>query len=74
MSELQIDTIYNSDCIVGMKQIPNNSIDLILTDPPYMISKKSNFDKGGGVGTMPKVKTVEKLRPKQPSENGIKVV
>lgn len=73
MSEMKVDTIYNSDCIVGMKQIPNNSIDLILTDPPYMISKKSNFDKGG-VGTMPKVKTVEKLRPKQTSENGIKVV
>ncbi len=47
MSEFQIDTIYNKDCIKGMKSIPSNTIDLILTDPPYMISKKSNFDKGG---------------------------
>lgn len=30
-----------------MKEIPDRSIDLIVTDPPYIISKKSNFDVGG---------------------------
>ena len=30
-----------------MKNIPDGSIDLILTDPPYLFSKKSNFDTGG---------------------------
>ena len=28
-------TIYNSDCISQLKHIPDKSIDLILTDPPY---------------------------------------
>lgn len=27
--------IYNEDCISAMKTLPDNSIDLILTDPPY---------------------------------------
>ncbi len=28
-------TIHNNDCLAAMKQLPDNSIDLILTDPPY---------------------------------------
>ena len=40
--------IYNNDCFDIFKKIKNNSIDLILTDMPYMISKKSNFQDGGG--------------------------
>jgi len=36
------------DCIEGMKQIPDKSIDLVLTDPPYglfgtMIGGKKPF-------------------------------
>jgi modification methylase len=27
--------IYNIDCIEGLKQLPDNSIDLIITSPPY---------------------------------------
>lgn len=34
---LEINKIYNEDCLQGMKQIPNNSIDLVVTDPPYKI-------------------------------------
>ena len=32
---LSLNTIYNMDCIEGMKLIPDNSIDSIVTDPPY---------------------------------------
>ena len=39
--------LYNGDCLELMKGIPDGSVDLVLTDPPYLISKKSNFDKGG---------------------------
>ena len=28
-------TMYNQDCIVAMQQIDTESIDLIVTDPPY---------------------------------------
>ena len=39
--------LKNDDCFNVFKDIPSNSVDLILTDPPYLISRKSNFDKGG---------------------------
>ena len=40
--------IYNGDCLVEMKKVEDKSIDLILTDPPYIISRETNFSKGGG--------------------------
>ena len=36
-----IDKVVHGDCLEVMKNIPNESIDLILTDPPYGISFKS---------------------------------
>jgi len=35
---LKLNTIYNEDCITGMKKIEDNSIDLIVTSPPYNIN------------------------------------
>ena len=32
---LEYNKIYNMDCLEGMKLIPDNSIDLIVTSPPY---------------------------------------
>lgn len=32
---LKENTIYQMDCLEGMKSIPDNSIDLILCDLPY---------------------------------------
>lgn len=32
---IELDKIYNMDCVEGMKQIPNKYVDLILTDMPY---------------------------------------
>lgn len=43
----QICKLLNGDCLELLKKIPDGSVDLIATDPPYVISKKSNFDKGG---------------------------
>ncbi len=37
---LKINKIYCIDAIKGLKQLPNNSIDLVLTDPPYGLNKK----------------------------------
>lgn len=34
--------LYNEDCLEGMRKMPDKSIDLILTDPPY----GKNADKG----------------------------
>ncbi|MCB9044282.1 MAG: site-specific DNA-methyltransferase [Chitinophagales bacterium] len=35
LGEYQLNNIYNVDCALGMQKIPNNSIDLIVTSPPY---------------------------------------
>ena len=45
--ELEINKIYNEDCIIGMKKINNESVDIIICDPPYNIGKDfgNNSDK-----------------------------
>ena len=35
MIEQYINKIHNADCLDYMKTLPDNSIDLVLTDPPY---------------------------------------
>jgi len=35
-----INTIQNIDCLEGFKKIPDRSIDLVLTDPPYGLNKQ----------------------------------
>jgi len=35
------DRIHNTDCISGMRKIPKNKIDLIITDPPFAIGFKA---------------------------------
>lgn len=43
-----INGIYNLDCIDGMKQLSSNSIDLVITDPPFAIefkAKRSNYNR-----------------------------
>ena len=33
-----INTIVHGDCVEIMRQMPANSVDLILTDPPYLVN------------------------------------
>lgn len=44
---LEINKVWNMDCIEGMKLLPDNSVDSIVTDPPYWLSfmgKKWDYD------------------------------
>ena len=43
---LEINKIYNQDCLDGLKQIDTDIIDCIVTDPPYQLcsTKKQGFD------------------------------
>ena len=34
---LELNRIYNCDCVEGMKKMPDKSIDIVVTDPPYLI-------------------------------------
>jgi len=36
--------LHNIDCLIGLKNLPDNSVDLILTDPPYFQVKKNAWD------------------------------
>ncbi|MDR3286889.1 MAG: hypothetical protein LBT27_05560, partial [Prevotellaceae bacterium] len=42
---IEINKIYNEDCLDGMQQIDDNSIDCILTDPPYLYLKNQKLDR-----------------------------
>lgn len=56
-------TLYNGDCLNILKQIPENSVDMVFADPPYMLSNggftvhagkmvsvnKGDWDKSNGV-------------------------
>jgi site-specific DNA-methyltransferase (adenine-specific) len=42
---LKINEIYNENCLVGMRRIEDNSIDCILTDPPYLYLKNQKLDR-----------------------------
>jgi site-specific DNA-methyltransferase (adenine-specific) len=45
---IELNTIYNEDCLETMKRMPDNFVDLIVTDPPYGIA--SVWKGGGGHG------------------------
>jgi DNA modification methylase len=45
-SELPVDQITLGDCIEKLKLLPNNSVNLIVTSPPYSENRKSTY---GGV-------------------------
>jgi len=45
--EIEMNRIYNEDCVLGMKKIQSESVDIIICDPPYNIGKNfgNNSDK-----------------------------
>lgn len=44
---IETNKIYNMDCLDLMKQMPDKSVDLIITDPPY------ELETHGGIGNSP---------------------
>ena len=47
---LKTNEIYNIDCMEGLKLIHDNSIDLVIIDPPYLL----NINKVKNVSNMNK--------------------
>lgn len=44
------DAVFNCDCLDGLKSLPDNSVDLVITDPPYLFEARgAGFHKRGGV-------------------------
>lgn len=46
---MELNKIYNEDCLEGMKLIPDNSVDLIVTDPPYRTTSRGSAGNSGGM-------------------------
>ena len=36
---IEVNQIYNADCMDILKELPDKCIDLVLTDPPYGIGE-----------------------------------
>ena len=51
---IELDRIYNEDCLIGMKKIPTGSIDLVVTDPPYKVGSRGSCNGMGGYWTKKK--------------------
>ncbi len=48
MRKPEFDKIHHMDCLEGMKLLPNGSIDLVITDPPFAIdfkAKRTNYNR-----------------------------
>lgn len=46
---LELNKLYNMDCMDLMKEFPDNSIDLIVTDPPYPVTSRGTAGNSGGM-------------------------
>lgn len=44
---LKLNNVYNGDCLDLLKQLPDKSIDVIITDPPYGLKIGGNGKIGG---------------------------
>ena len=42
---LELDRIYNMDCLKGIKQLDDDSVDIVFTDPPYNVGKDYGVSK-----------------------------
>lgn len=51
MIDLSNSSIYMGNCLDILKDIPNESIDLIVTDPPYKVTSRGNSGTMGGYWT-----------------------
>ena len=48
MTKIAVDNIYNMDCLKGMKMIAGDSVDLVITDPPFAIdfkARRANYNR-----------------------------
>lgn len=45
-----LQEVWLGDCLELMKNIPDKSVDLVLTDPPYNIARENNFHTVGRAG------------------------
>jgi len=58
---METNKIYQGDCLELMKEIPDKSIDLIITDPPYKVSQ--NYGSGVDADNLRNVASILRTLP-----------
>ena len=51
LGKFEIDKIHCDDCLKSLNELPNGSVDLVLTDPPFAIgfkAKRNNYNRTAG--------------------------
>lgn len=48
LEKLELNRLYNMDCMEGMKQFPDQYFDLAIVDPPYGININNNMGRRKG--------------------------
>ena len=56
--------LQNENCFTYLPKLENNSIDLIIIDPPYEVSRDTNFTSG-----KPKGKDTDRFRESNTNTN-----
>jgi len=46
---IETNKIYNMDCFDGLRNLPNKSIDMVITSPPYWALRDYGMDKQFGL-------------------------
>lgn len=51
LGEFELNKIYCMDCLEGLKKIPDNSVDLVITSPPYNIggNNMTSYERSNGI-------------------------
>lgn len=47
--QIELNKVYNLDCILFMKQLPNKFLDYILTSPPYNAGARTSHGKNNAI-------------------------
>ena len=46
---MEVNKIIQGDCLEILKTMPDNSVDLVLTDPPYKVTSRGSAGNAGGM-------------------------
>jgi site-specific DNA-methyltransferase (adenine-specific) len=60
LGEIEVNRVYQRDCVEGLRMLPDESIDMVIADPPYGIDYNSNWSKDADYRS--KVKTVNGIQ------------
>ena len=55
---LELNHLYNIDCMQGMREFPDKYFDLAIVDPPYGINVARTGEIGGGISRDNKIQTL----------------